>query len=205
MGFTEYSFNENDDINTSSTILDDVSDDTSNTIIDIEEDVEFSHFGSFETDKLPNGDYFVKGDNYDVFKDEYYSPEETTYVALETPEEIDISPSLIEGIHIGEREIEDPDIFWSQHEKGGSLDSFKDTAAMIPTVREKLDSGTTMDELLEDSQLSECASLYFENKPEVVEGDGFFEFNSNGRHRILAAREVGCDIPVKVIGRRYRN
>lgn len=163
-------------------------------------------FGSFETDKHINGsDSFVKGENYEQFKKDYYSPEESSYEAYDTPKEIDISPSMIEGIHLGERELENPDVFWSQHEKDGTLDSFKDVASHIPDVREQLAAGKSMDELLADPELSECAGIYFANKPKVIENDGYYEFDSNGRHRILAAREAGYDIPVEVIGRSNRN
>lgn len=163
-------------------------------------------FGSFETDKHINGsDSFVKGENYEQFKKNYYSPEESSYEAYDTPKEIDISPSMIEGIHLGERELENPDVFWSQHEKDGTLDSFKDVASHIPDVREQLAAGKSMDELLADPELSECAGIYFAYKPKVIENDGYYEFDSNGRHRILAAREAGYDIPVEVIGRSNRN
>lgn len=163
-------------------------------------------FGSFETDKHINGsDSFVKGDNYEKFKKDYYSPEESIYEAYDTPKEVDISPSMIEGIHLGESELEDPSVFWSQHERDGTLESFKEIALRVPDVREQLDSGKTMDELLADPELSKCAGIYFANKPEVIENDGYYEFDSNGRHRILAAREAGYDIPVEVIGRRNRS
>ena len=119
--------------------------------------------------------------------------------------EVEISPSMIEGIHLGEHELEKPDVFWSQHEKNGTLESFKEVASHIPDVKEQLASGRTIDELLADSELSECADVYFMNKPKVIENDGYYEFDSNGRHRILAARAAGYDIPVEVIGRRYRN
>ena len=163
-------------------------------------------FGSFETDKHINGsDSFVKGDNYEQFKKDYYAPEESSYETYDVPKEVDISPSMIEGIHLGERELENPDIFWSQHEKDGTLESFTEVASHIPDVREQLASGKTIDELLSDPELSECAGIYFANKPKVIENDGYYEFDSNGRHRILAAREARYDIPVEVIGRRSRN
>lgn len=160
-------------------------------------------FGSFETDQHMNGsDVFVKGDNYEQFKKDYYSSEESAYEAYDEPKEIDISPSMIEGIHIGEKEMEDPSVFWSQHENGGTMDSFKQIADHIPDVREQLSAGKTMDELLADPELSECAGIYFANKPKVIEHGDYYEFDSNGRHRILAAREAGYDIPVEIIGHR---
>ena len=163
-------------------------------------------FGSFETDRHINGsDVFVKGDNYERFKEDYYSQKESVYEAYDIPKEIDIPPSMIEGIHLGEREMEDPAVFWGQHERGGSLESFKEIAKHIPEVRNQLSSGKRIDEILDDPVLSKCASIYFVNKPRVIDSNGYYEFESNGRHRILAAREVGYDIPVAVVGRRNRN
>lgn len=153
--------------------------------------------------QLRNGaDYFVKGDNYDQFEREYYAPEDLTYTKYETPEELDISPSLIEGIHLGKSEVEDPAVFWSQHDKSGTAESFQEIASHIPEVRERMAAGDTLDNLMDDEKLSDCANIYFRNMPEVIERNGYYEFGSNGRHRILAARALGYDIPVRVIGKR---
>ena len=157
----------------------------------------------FGTGQLRNGsDYFVKGDNYNQFERDYYAPDDSTYTEYEIPQERDISPSLIEGIHLGKGEVEDPSIFWGQHEKGGTAESFQEIASHIPEVRERLAAGDTLDDLADDEKLSDCANIYFRNMPEVIERDGYYEFDSNGRHRVLAARALGHDIPVRVIGKR---
>lgn len=158
------------------------------------------HFG---TGQHRNGsDYFVKGDHFDQFEDDYYSPDDSSYTEYDTPVQRDISPGLIEGIHLGKGEVDDPSVFWGQHENGGTAESFQEIASHIPEVRDRLAAGDTLDDLAGDDKLSDCASIYFRNMPEVIERDGYYEFNSNGRHRILAARALGHDIPVKVIGKR---
>ena len=160
-------------------------------------------FGNFETDKHINGsEFFVKGDNYEQYKKEYYSPEESTYEKFDEPIEIEISPNDIEGIHISQNDMDNPSLFWGQHETDGSCESFTEIANKIPEVRSQLENGKTMEELIEDPELSKCANIYFKNKPKVVQRDGYYEFDSNGRHRILAAREAGQNIPVEVIGKR---
>ena len=160
-------------------------------------------FGNFEVDKHINGsEFFIKGDNYEKFKQEYYSPEESTYEKFDEPKEIEISPNDIEGIHISQHDMDEPSAFWSQHEKDGSCESFKEIAKKIPEIKEQLDNGITLEELSEDPELSKCANIYFKNKPKVIQRDGYYEFDSNGRHRILAAREAGQNIPVEVIGKR---
>lgn len=157
----------------------------------------------FGTGQHRNGsDYFVKGDHFDQFENDYYSPDDSAYTEYDTPVQRDISPGLIEGIHLGKGEVEDPSVFWGQHEKGGTAESFQEIASHIPEVRDRLAAGESLDDIAEDDKLSDCASIYFRNMPEVVERDGYYEFNSNGRHRILAARALDHDIPVKVIGKR---
>ncbi|MBR1757985.1 MAG: hypothetical protein IJ744_04550, partial [Lachnospiraceae bacterium] len=173
----------------------------------IEEINEKNRFGTLETDNTLNGsDVYIKGDNYEAYKKDFNTPYgEMTYERYDTPKEIEIDPNKVEGISISERELDDPSIFWSQHEKDGSLESFKEIANHIPEVKEQLASGKTTEELLEDPELGECTSIYFVNKPKVIEHDGYYEFQDNGRHRILAAREAGQEIPVEVVGREYRN
>lgn len=160
----------------------------------------------FSTEKHRYGsDYFVKGEHFEQFENDYYTSDNSTYTEYETPHEIDISSSLIEGIHLGESEVENPSIFWGQHETGGTAESFQEIASHIPKVRERLASGDTLDDLSNDEKLSECANIYFKNKPQVIERDGYYEFDSNGRHRIMAARALGHDIPVSVVGKRSYN
>ena len=59
-----------------------------------------------------------------------------------------------------------------------------------------------LQDLINDSGFKNEALQLTEQETEVIEWDGYYEFSSNGRHRILAARALGHDIPVKVIGKR---
>lgn len=164
-------------------------------------------FGSFETGKYKNGDSVVKGDNFEQYISDYYDSENSNYESLGDNSVVEtISPSKIEGIHLGTTEMEDNGRFWSQHESGGTVDSFKGIASHIPEVRSQLDAGKSLSEIRKNPDLGRCVDIYFEpsNIPQVVKNDGYYEFDSNGRHRILAARELGYDIPVRVIGIRTR-
>ena len=164
-------------------------------------------FGSFETGKYQNGDSVVKGDNFEQYMSDYYDSENFTYESLGDNAVVEtISPSKIEGIHLGTTEIEDSGRFWGQHERSGTEDSFKEIASHIPEVKSKLGAGQSLSDIRSDPSLSKCVDIYFDpsNIPCVVKSNGYYEFDSNGRHRILAARELGYDIPVKVIGIRTR-
>ena len=164
-----------------------------------------NYFDNYDYERHINGsDVFIKGDNYDRFRDDYYSADNSVYTPYEKRIERTISASSIEGIHLGESEIQNPELFWSQHESNGTAESFRKIASYIPEVSRLLNSGMTIEEIRNDPELEACANIYFVNKPRVIEHDGYYEFDSNGRHRILAARDLGYNIPVEVIGKRNR-
>ena len=109
---------------------------------------------------------------------------------------------MIEGMHISKHELSNPSRFWSQHLSEGTQESFVEIARVIPEVQARLDAGIPLSDVLLDPVLGICAGIYFrpENILRVYKGDTFYEFDSNGRHRIIAARQVGYNILVKVIG-----
>lgn len=160
----------------------------------------------FGVAQCKNGtDVFVKGDHFARFEETYYAVDDFPSQPYDSHIELDISPNLIEGIHLGKGEAENPAVFWRQHKKdGGTAESFQEIASRIPEVRRRIALGATLSELEDDPLLSDCAGIYFRNKPEVIKCDGYYEFVGNGRHRILAARALGYSIPVKVIGERRR-
>ena len=162
----------------------------------------------FETGQLKDStDVFVKGDNYDQFFRDYYDYDNSEYISYgDSPIMSTIAPSSIEGIHLGASEADDPSRFWSQHEKGGTAESFASIAAHIPVVRDQLAAGRSLGDIENDALLGRCASIYFNpsNIPRVIKSNGYYEFEGNGRHRILAARSLGFDIPVIIVGERRR-
>lgn len=161
-------------------------------------------FGSFEI----GSHGFVKGNNFERYLNDWEGHDPNLFKTnmFDSPEIRTIDPRDIEGIRLSDNDIVDPSLFWGQHLTGGSEESFKEIAAFIPEVQAQLAAGRSLSDLIEDPRLGRCASIYFDpsNMPEVIECDGYYEFQSNGRHRILAAREMGYDMPVKVIGTRKR-
>ena len=161
-------------------------------------------FGIYKVDE--NG--FVKGANYNQYIDVWnnYSEEKNKVEMFDRPEIVTISPSLVEGIRLSEYDISNPSDFWSQHMSGGTEESFRNIAAQIPIVKKELDSGKSLSDIMENPELSECANIYFnpKNIPDVIKCGDYYEFQGNGRHRILAARNEGHDMPVNVIGERSR-
>ncbi len=165
-----------------------------------------STFDGMATGKLQNGDSLIKGDNYEKFISDYYRSEESSYESLSDSYVTEIvAPSQIEGIHLGDTEVQDPNVFWGMH--SSSKDFFIETASQIPAVKEALARGQSLDEIKQDPILGTCATLYFDprNMPRVEKNNGYYSFEGDGRHRIIAARELGFDIPVRVIGVRHYN
>lgn len=166
-----------------------------------------SRFGQFSVDS--HG--FVKGNGYDSYINDWnsygtaeFETDTDSFKGKNITETID--PESIEGIRVSEYDIKNPQIFWEQHEDGGTAESFKEVALHIPKVQSALDSGRSLFDLKNDPVLGSCASLYFDpqNMVQVIKCNGYYEFQSNGRHRVLAARDAGYTIPVRIIGVRRR-
>lgn len=161
-------------------------------------------FDGLPTGQFQNGDTVVKGANFEQFISDYYNSENSTFESFGNEVVVEsASPSLIEGVHLGSTEVKDPSVFWGMH--ASSKEFFIETASHIPAVKAALDSGRSLSDIKNDPSLGTCASIYFdpENIPRVEKNRGFYTFDGDGRHRILAARELGYDIPVRVVGIRH--
>lgn len=92
------------------------------------------------------------------------------------------------------------DEFWNHH--GNNKDFYYDMASKIPEVQERLDSGESLDSIKQNPDLRACASGYFEesNLPRVSKYKDTYISEGDGRHRILAAQDLGMDIKVRVNG-----
>ena len=153
-----------------------------------------------------NGWTVLPGNHFDEYSDIYnnYGDHPRTSIPKEEQEFKTVNPADIEGVYLGETDIEDPSRFWNMH--NGSKEDWMDTASHIPEVQSRLDGGETLQSLLDDDRLGRCAQAYFNpDSSKAIEVDempgGGYMFNGDGRHRIIAARNYGYDIPVKVIGR----
>lgn len=142
----------------------------------------------------------IPGTGFEAYEDFRSNNGNYERVTYDTPH-LETAPSdNIEGIsNIRTADIEHPEIFWGR-DSGKTMQDFMNIAQHIPEVAQQLRKGETLENLIMDEQLGECATIYFANAPTVYKGDGFFEFSGNGRHRILAARALGYAIPVLVVG-----
>ena len=93
----------------------------------------------------------------------------------------------------------DSDQFWNHH--GNTKEDYMRVAEKIPDVQQALDSGKSLDEIRQNPDLKDTANAYFdpENMIKVEQqADGSYSFTDDGRHRIVAAQELGYEIPVEV-------
>ena len=127
---------------------------------------------------------------------------ECDYEAYDTPQVETISPARIEGVNVGgDREMNNPEIFWNHH--SNSRERYMEMASHIPEVQGRLAAGETLEQIRSggSESLKACATYYFGSEMvKVTRADGYYSFNGDGRHRVLAARELGYEIPVRVTG-----
>ena len=127
---------------------------------------------------------------------------ECDYEAYDTPQVETISPAMIEGVNVGgDRAMSNPDVFWGH--KGNCRERYMEMASHIPEVRSRLEAGETLEQIHAggSESMKACTVHYFgSDMVQVKRADGYYSFNSDGRHRVLAARELGYEIPVRVTG-----
>ena len=149
-------------------------------------------------------DGFLNGDlNIDVYNEYRQKSEEgmLSYKKCDNPEITFTSPENIHEIRLSNEDVENEANFWGQH--GREAKDYEALAENIPEVMQRMKTGEPIESISKDPQIGATARLYFhpDNMVKVYEYKGTYIFDSDGRHRVLAAQRMGVDLPVKVIGR----
>ena len=120
-----------------------------------------------------------------------------------------VDPNIVEGVHMrgtrpaegffsrgrDEAVIDDPNVFWNMH--GHSHDEYLELTSHIPEVNAQI-AGKSPEEqtqilrdLRDDPELGPCVTQCYmpSNGVKAWELGDIYEFDGDGRHRILAARE----------------
>lgn len=163
-----------------------------------------SHFDGLETETLENGTSVIKGNHFEEYINDYYNSDNMEYEPYDDREVIEtVNTEDIEGVHLGQYDMEDSSAFWDMRHVN-SRDFFMETASHIPEVQEALNNGTDLDEIKQNEALRDCATIYFdpENMVKVEKINDYYTFDGDGRHRVIAARRFGYDIPVRISGER---
>lgn len=145
--------------------------------------------------------YFSCGNHYDAFLDFWENNVEYTFSRSETPELVYIRARDIEGVDLNDREVANPESFWTRNGREGySRENILRKAARIQEVREHMRAGASLEELSRNEELEDTILSYYNRPVEVVQLGEYYVFRDDGRHRTLAAQSLDIYIPVLVTG-----
>lgn len=124
----------------------------------------------------------------------------------ENPELVYVRARDIEGVYLSDRELGNPEGFWTRNgREGWSRENILRRASHIQDVRQNTESGMSLDELSQNPVLDDTIRSYYNNPVQVAQVGSYYVFQSDGRHRTLAAQSLDTYIPVLVTGSYTRN
>lgn len=160
---------------------------------------------TFVQDRLSAERYFSRGNHYEEYRD-YWENGNYTFSRSENPELIYVRARDIEGVYLSERELGNPEGFWTRNgRKGWSRENILRRTSHIQDVRQNIESGVSLDQLSQNPVLDATIRSYYNNPVQVAQVGSYYVFQSDGRHRTLAAQSLDADIPVLVTGSYTRN
>ena len=92
------------------------------------------------------------------------------------------------------------DNFWNHH--GNTKEDYMELASKLPEIQKEFENGKTYTEISANSELHDTLVAYYSDDKmiQVVQDqNGNYQYQDDGRHRVMAAQEMGCHIPVNVI------
>ena len=94
----------------------------------------------------------------------------------------------------------DSDNFWNHH--GNTKEDYMELASHLPEIQERMANGESLDSIRSNPHLSNTVDAYYadDKMMKVVKYEDGYQFQDDGRHRMMAAKELGYDVPVKVVG-----
>lgn len=130
-----------------------------------------------------------------MYRDLYHEEPEVSEgeKKLETP---DKDYEMMDPNEIQNVDSEDEN-FWNHH--GNQKEDYIALASKLPEVQARVEAGESLEDIMKDEKLKECAYAYYERMVTVEKTEQGCEFQSDGRHRIEAAKELGYKIPVKIV------
>lgn len=115
---------------------------------------ESNTFGSnlaFVQDRLSAERYFSRGNHYEEYRD-YWENGNYTFSRNENPELVYVRARDIEGVYLSDRELGNPEGFWTRNgREGWSRENILRRASHIQDVRQNTESGMSLDENAEQN------------------------------------------------------
>lgn len=152
-------------------------------------------------DTIAPSRFFVRGDNFAGYQEFWTNIENFRYAENPDSEIIFVRAKDIEGVYLYENEVFNPNGFWTRNGKEGwTQEAILDKASHLSELRARVESGSTLDELLDDPELGPTAGSYMGKPISVVKYGDSYIFDGDGRHRTIAAQLQDEYIPVQVKG-----
>lgn len=169
-------------------------------------------FSGYTASEAPNGSWFIVGNDANLHEKflDFWNNSSGKYVEEKCDEIKFIDSRKVEGISISNHDLENPQHFWGMHDSENSFEAWTNRSQNLNFIESELAQGKTYEDLLTREELKECLETYFNvNHPKPIsvieiEGEDFYEFSGDGRHRLLTAQKMGVIIPMKVVGRKKR-
>lgn len=152
-------------------------------------------------DRLSNERYFSRGEHFEEYR-EFWEKGDYSYTRYENSEIVYVRARDIEGVYIWDIERENPQGFWTRNGiRGWSRENIMRRASHIEDVRQSIDAGFNIEDLEDNPELNETIGSYYREPVQVASLGSFYVFQSDGRHRILAAQTLDTYIPVLITTR----
>ena len=128
----------------------------------------------FAQDNLSTERYFSRGNHYEEYLD-YWENGNYIFSRNDNPELIYIKARDIEGVYLNDRELENPEGFWTRNGRAGwSRENILRRASHIQDVRQNIESGISLDELLQHPVLADTIYSYYNNPVRVAQIGSYY-------------------------------
>ena len=139
---------------------------------------ESNTFGSnlaFVQDRLSAERYFSRGNHYEEYRD-YWENGNYTFSRNENPELVYVRARDIEGVYLSDRELGNPEGFWTRNgREGWSRENILRRASHIQDVRQNTESGMSLDELSQNPVLDDTIRSYYNNPVQVAQVGSYYD------------------------------
>lgn len=92
------------------------------------------------------------------------------------------------------------DNFWYHH--GNTKEDYIELASKLPEIQKEFENGKTYSEIKDNLELQDTLIAYYSDDKMIQvtqDQNGNYQYQDDGRHRVMAAQELGCHIPVNVV------